>query len=87
MNGKKLYRSNTDKMIAGVAGGLGEYLDVDPTIIRLAFALLALIGGHGVLIYLVLWLIVPLSPYGVPQPPVVSQPPYPPQEPPQEPLQ
>ena len=42
MNGKKLYRSNRDKMFLGVCGGLGEYFDVDPTLIRLGVALLVL---------------------------------------------
>ena len=62
MERKKLYRSQTDKMLGGVAGGLGDYLDIDPTLIRLAFVLLFLAGGHGLLVYLVLWLVVPLNP-------------------------
>ena len=56
---RKLYRSRNDSRIAGVCGGLGEYLDIDPTLVRLIFVLLALMGGHGVLLYIVLWLIVP----------------------------
>ena len=56
---RKLYRSRNDSRIAGVCGGLGEYLDIDPTLIRLIFVLLALTGGHGVLLYIILWLIVP----------------------------
>lgn len=60
---KKLYRSKTDKKIAGVCGGLGEYLGVDPTVIRIAFVILALPGGlPGVLPYLLLWLIIPEQP-------------------------
>ncbi|MGD1996683.1 MAG: PspC domain-containing protein [Anaerolineae bacterium] len=55
----KLYRSRTDRMIAGICGGLGRYLSVDPTIIRLIFVLLALADGVGILIYFVMWLIVP----------------------------
>jgi len=55
----KLYRSRTDSMIGGVCGGLGQYLGIDPIIVRLFFVLLALGDGVGVLIYLVLWLIVP----------------------------
>ena len=58
-NLKKLFRSETNKVIGGIAGGLGEYFDVDPTIIRLAFVLITLAGGSGVLIYLILWLIIP----------------------------
>jgi len=55
----RLYRSQKDKMIAGVCGGLGEILNIDPTIVRLVFVLLALLGGHGILLYLILWLIIP----------------------------
>jgi len=56
---RKLYRSRNDSRIAGVCGGLGEYLEIDPTLVRLIFVLLALTGGHGVLLYIILWLIVP----------------------------
>lgn len=56
---RTLHRSSTNKVVAGVAGGLGEYFDVDPTIIRIAFILLSVFGGSGILIYLVLWLIMP----------------------------
>lgn len=63
MEGKKLYRSRTDKMVAGVCGGLGKYLGIDPTLIRLIFALLVFFGvGSGILIYLVLMIVVPLEP-------------------------
>lgn len=57
----KLYRSRTDAMIAGVCGGLGQYLRIDPTFVRLFFLLLALANGIGVLIYFLLWIIVPLE--------------------------
>lgn len=56
---RRLYRSRTEKMLGGVCGGLGELLDIDLTIVRLVFVLLALWGGSGLLIYLVLWLIAP----------------------------
>jgi phage shock protein C len=49
-------------MIGGVCGGLGQYLDMDPTIVRLLFVLLALCGGHGVLIYLIMLLVIPSEP-------------------------
>lgn len=63
METKKLYRSRTDKMIAGVCGGLGQYLSLDPTLIRLIFVLLLLLGvGTGLLIYLIMMIIVPLEP-------------------------
>lgn len=54
-----LYRSETSRIIAGVAGGLGEYFNVDPTIIRVLFVLMAVFGGSGLIIYFVLWLILP----------------------------
>ncbi len=56
---KKLTRSSNDIMFAGVASGLAEYLDMDPVIIRLIFVLLAVAGGHGLLIYFILWLLMP----------------------------
>lgn len=59
MQSKKLKRSRSETMIAGVCGGLGDYFGMDPTIIRLIFVLLALLGGHGILIYLILWIIMP----------------------------
>jgi phage shock protein C len=58
----KLYRSRTQKMLAGVCGGLGEYLNLDPTVVRLVFILLALAGGPGLLLYLILWIVMPLAP-------------------------
>jgi phage shock protein C len=57
-NVKKLYRSRTDRMIAGVCGGFGEYFNVDPTIIRLVWALLGL-SGTGILAYIIAWIIMP----------------------------
>jgi phage shock protein C len=56
---KKLYRSRTSSMIGGVCGGLAEYLEVDPTIVRLGFVLLGLWSGVGVAAYIILWVIVP----------------------------
>lgn len=58
MEPRKLYRSDRDKMLFGVCGGLGEYLNVDPTIIRLVWAILAC-SGWGVFAYLVAALIIP----------------------------
>ncbi|MEX1247845.1 MAG: PspC domain-containing protein [Anaerolineales bacterium] len=59
---KRLYRSRTNRMLGGVAGGLAEYLDADPTIIRLIFAFSFLLGGTGILIYLVVWLVISEAP-------------------------
>lgn len=63
---RKLYRSRKDRMIAGVAGGLGEYLNMDPTLVRLLFVLFALAGGPGLLVYLVMLLVVPEEPLDSP---------------------
>jgi phage shock protein PspC (stress-responsive transcriptional regulator) len=56
---KKLYRSRSDRMIAGVCGGLGEYLSVDPVWLRLFFVLLLFATGAGLWAYLILWIIIP----------------------------
>jgi phage shock protein C len=58
---KKLRRSKNDAMIAGVAGGIAEYFNVDPVLIRLAFVLTAVLGGPGLLIYIIMWIIMPES--------------------------
>lgn len=60
---KKLYRSTTDKMIAGVCGGLAEYFEIDSTLIRILFLALLIFGGGGFLIYLIMWIVVPKRPY------------------------
>ena len=59
---KKLYRSNDDRWLAGVCGGIGEYLDVDPTLIRVLFILFGFAVGGGLLIYIILWLVIPQAP-------------------------
>lgn len=60
---KKLYRSRTNSMIAGVCGGLGEYLNVDPTILRVVAVLLIFADGIGLLAYLIAWIIIPRRPF------------------------
>ena len=60
--GKRLYRSKTERMIGGVCGGLAQYLNLDPTLVRLFFLLLLLLPGPGVVIYLIMWAITPLEP-------------------------
>lgn len=58
--GKKLLRSKSNRVIAGVCGGLGEYLKVDPTIVRLIWVLLTVISvGGGIIAYLIAWIIIP----------------------------
>ena len=61
---KKLYRSVNDRKIAGVCGGLAKYLNIDPTVIRVIWALIAL-GGAGIVAYLVCALIIPEEPTNV----------------------
>ncbi|HNX64067.1 MAG TPA: PspC domain-containing protein [Oscillospiraceae bacterium] len=56
---KKLYRSNTNRMLFGVAGGVAEYFNMDPTIVRILWVLVALFGGTGVLLYLIAAIIMP----------------------------
>jgi len=59
---KKLFRSRSDRMIAGVCGGLAEYFNIDSTLVRLAAVALTLAGGSGVLAYLIFWFVVPQRP-------------------------
>jgi phage shock protein C len=56
---KKLVRSKSNRIIAGVAGGIGEYFDVDPILVRLVFVLLTIFGGSGVLLYIIAWIVIP----------------------------
>ncbi len=56
-----LYRSSSDTMIGGVAGGIGESAKLDSTLIRILFILLVLVGGGGVLLYVILWIVLPLD--------------------------
>lgn len=58
---KKLYRSRKHKMIAGVCSGLADYFGMDPTIMRLIFIFFLLLGGAAMLVYLVMWVVVPLK--------------------------
>ena len=59
---KKLYKSNTDKKICGVCGGLAEYLGIDSTVIRLILVLAVLFAGTGILAYIIAALIMPSKP-------------------------
>jgi phage shock protein PspC (stress-responsive transcriptional regulator) len=58
----KLYRSTSDSRIAGVCGGLAEYLGVDSTLVRAIFLALGIVGGVGIALYLILWIAVPKRP-------------------------
>jgi phage shock protein PspC (stress-responsive transcriptional regulator) len=57
--GKRLRLSAGERMIGGVCGGLGEFLELDPVLFRAAFLVLAVVGGLGILLYAVLWLLIP----------------------------
>ena len=59
---KKLYKSNQNKMIDGVCGGIAEYFGIDPTVVRLIWALISLMGGSGILAYIIAAIIIPRSP-------------------------
>ena len=59
---KKLVRSRSDRWLAGICGGLGQYFGADPTLVRVLFVLFALAFGSGFLAYLILWIIIPVEP-------------------------
>lgn len=67
---KKLYRDENDKMLGGVASGIAHYLNIDPAFIRILFAILLVVGGTGVLLYILCWIILPSRPL---QPSVVKR--------------
>ena len=62
MTTKRLYRSRTDRMLAGVCGGLAEYFNIDPVIIRVITVVAALMALGGFLAYIILWIVVPEEP-------------------------
>lgn len=66
---KRLYRSYTDKKLAGLCGGLGEYLGVDPTVVRLGAVFLTIATGFfpGMIFYFIAWIVVPEAPASSPQ--------------------
>lgn len=61
---QRLYRSEDDRVIAGLCGGLGEFFDIDPTIIRIIFVILTIWGGIGIILYIIGALVVPINPAG-----------------------
>lgn len=72
---RPLYRDPDDKMIGGVCSGLGHYFDVDTLLVRVGFVVITLLGGGGVLAYLILWAIVDPAPPGALEPPTETEPP------------
>jgi phage shock protein PspC (stress-responsive transcriptional regulator) len=63
MERKRLFRSTTDKKIGGVCGGLAEYFDIDPLLVRLLFIIFVIVAGGGILLYIILWIITPEKPF------------------------
>ncbi len=59
---KRLYRSRDNRVIAGICGGMGEYFDVDPVVLRVIWLVLILGFGTGILAYLICWLVIPSEP-------------------------
>jgi len=62
---KKLYKSRTNRQLCGVCGGLGEYMNLDPTIVRLLLIVATLAGGAGVLAYIIAAIVIPEEPMGM----------------------
>lgn len=59
---KKLYKSNKNKMIGGVCGGIGEFFGIDPTLVRLGWVVFCALGGSGILAYIIAAIIIPRNP-------------------------
>lgn len=62
MEQSRLYRSYKNSVIGGVCGGIGDYLDTDPILFRILFVVTFLLGGSGLLIYIILWIVIPQEP-------------------------
>jgi phage shock protein C len=62
MVNKRIYRSRTDKVLGGICGGIGAYLEIDPVLIRIIAVVLLFTWGTGVLIYIIAWILIPLEP-------------------------
>jgi len=60
--GKRLYKSRNDKKISGVCGGIANYFDIDPTIVRIAWVLFSLAYGSGIIAYIIFALVMPEEP-------------------------
>ena len=56
---KRLYRTREGNIVAGVCSGIAAYFGIDPTLVRLAFAVFTIFGGAGILVYLIAWIVIP----------------------------
>ena len=65
MENKRLYRSRENKMLGGVCAGIAEYLNVDPTLVRLIWAFFVVFAGTGILAYIICWIVIPEKPTNV----------------------
>jgi phage shock protein C len=64
MNGvRRLYRSRISKMVGGVCGGLSEYFQIDPSIMRIGWVVFTMLGGAGLLAYIICWIVIPEEPW------------------------
>jgi len=70
---KKLFRSRSERWLAGVCGGIGDYFNIDATVIRILFILFGLVFGSGLLFYIILWILIPLEPDVVESVPVQEE--------------
>lgn len=59
---RKLYKSNENKMLDGVCGGIAEYFDIDPTVVRLGWVVFCALGGSGILAYIIAAIVIPRRP-------------------------
>lgn len=60
---KRLYKSNKNKMLAGVCGGIAEYFNIDPTLVRLGLIAFCALGGSGIIAYIIAAIVIPTNPY------------------------
>lgn len=64
MNNNRLYKSNESRMLCGVCGGIAEYFNLDPTLVRLGWVAFCALGGSGILAYIIAAIIIPDRPFG-----------------------
>ncbi|MDP3461791.1 MAG: PspC domain-containing protein [Bacteroidales bacterium] len=62
---KKLYRARINRVLGGVCSGMADYFVIDPTLVRVLWVIFSIMGGAGLLAYIICWIIIPEAPYGV----------------------